>query len=125
MLNVQAFDVLGEPIRRRLLQCLASAGEQSAGALVATVQHDFAVSQPAVSQHLKALRDAGLVAVRPDGTRRLYSLRPEPLAQAERWLAEVRNFWAQRLDSLDTELVRGRRTPQPAARAAFAPRRMA
>lgn len=138
--RMEAFEVLGEPVRRRVLEYLANGGELSAGGLVALVQDEFAISQPAVSQHLKVLRDAGLVTVRPEGTRRLYALRAEPLAEAERWLAELQRFWSQRFDSLETELARGRRAavrarapdhggpaevPDDAANAADPPRRMA
>jgi DNA-binding transcriptional ArsR family regulator len=107
---MDAFDGLGEPVRRRVLEHLAGAGELSAGGLVALVQDEFPISQPAVSQHLKVLREAGLVTVRADGTRRLYALHGEPLAEVERWLADLRGFWSQRLDALETELARGRRT---------------
>src|SRR5690606_13984958 len=114
---------------RRLLEHLASGGELSAGGLVALAREEFGISQPAVSQHLKTLRDAGLVSVRADGTRRIYALREEPLVAAERWLADLRGFWGQRLDSLETELARGRRerrhTRPEAAPAARTPRRMA
>lgn len=106
---MELFDVLGEPVRRRVLERLASGGELSAGALVALVGEEFGISQPAVSQHLRVLREAGLVEVRPDGPRRIYALRPEQLVAAEGWLAGLRQFWAQRLDSLETELARGRR----------------
>ncbi|GAA4880128.1 ArsR/SmtB family transcription factor [Serinicoccus chungangensis] len=103
-----AFDVLGDPVRRRLLEHLALGGEISAGGLVALAQEEFTVSQPAVSQHLRVLREGGLVSTRADGRRRLYALEPGPLAEAERWLAELRGFWSQRLDALETELARGR-----------------
>ena len=125
--------MLGDPVRRRLLEHLASGGELSAGGLVSLVRTEFGISQPAVSQHLKVLREAGLVTVRADGTRRIYGLRDAPLAEAERWLADLRGFWSQRLDSLETELARGRRarrhtrshTDDDAATAADEPRRMA
>jgi DNA-binding transcriptional ArsR family regulator len=129
---VEAWNVLGDPVRRRLLEQLARGGELSAGGLVATAREEFGISQPAVSQHLKVLRDAGLVTVRAEGTRRIYALQGEPLAEAERWLADLRGFWSQRLDALETELARGRRarrhtgsTTDDAAPAAREPRRMA
>jgi DNA-binding transcriptional ArsR family regulator len=132
MVAMEAFDVLADPVRRRLLEQLARGGEVSAGGLVATAGAEFEISQPAVSQHLRVLRDAGLVTVRAEGTRRIYALREEPLAEAERWLADLRGFWSQRLDSLETELARGRRarrhtrsTTDDAAPAAREPRRMA
>ncbi|WP_299449807.1 helix-turn-helix transcriptional regulator [uncultured Serinicoccus sp.] len=104
-----ALDVLGDPVRRRLLEHLALGGEISAGGLVALAQEEFTVSQPAVSQHLRVLREGGLVSARAVGRRRIYTLEPGPLAEAERWLAELRGFWSQRLDALETELARGRR----------------
>lgn len=106
---MEVFEALGEPVRRRVLEHLSRAGELSAGTLVSLVQDDFPISQPAVSQHLRVLREADLVVVRQDGARRLYRLGSERLLEAERWLADVRAFWSQRLDALETELVRGRR----------------
>jgi DNA-binding transcriptional ArsR family regulator len=114
---VQVFEVLGEPVRRRVLEHLAAAGELSAGGLVTLVREEFRISQPAVSQHLRVLREAGVVTVRRDGTRRIYALQEQPLAEAERWLADLRSFWSQRLDALETELARGRRQRRVPARA--------
>ena len=88
------FAALADPTRRRLLDRLG-AGEQAAGALGA----DFAISAPAVSQHLKALREAGLVRVRVDGQRRIYSLDPDGLAEMDDWFARLRPFWSNRLDA--------------------------
>jgi DNA-binding transcriptional ArsR family regulator len=105
---VHAFDVLGDPVRRRILELLAQ-GEESSGALCAVVQEEFGISQPAVSQHLRVLRDAGFATVRPDGTRRLYSVSEAPLREVNEWLEHFRNFWEQPLDALETELARGRR----------------
>ena len=104
---MHAFDVLGDPVRRRILELLA-AGEQSSGAIAATVRDEFGISQPAVSQHLKVLRDNGFASVRPEGTRRLYAVRPEPLQDVDAWLNRFRRFWTPHLDALATELVRGR-----------------
>ena len=109
---VEAFDVLGDPVRRRILQLLA-AGERSAGDLAATVRAEFGLTQPAVSRHLRVLRDSGFVTVRPDGTRRLYSLQAAALQDVEGWLTDLRRQWSQRLDSLATELARGRRRRAP------------
>jgi DNA-binding transcriptional ArsR family regulator len=107
-LTVHAFDVLGDPVRRRILELLAD-GEQTSGALTAVVRAEFAISQPAVSQHLAVLRQSGFVTVRPEGARRIYSLRTAPLQAVDGWLAQFRRFWDQRLDALGTELARGRR----------------
>lgn len=105
---MHAFDVLGDPVRRRILELLAE-GEQTAGALGATVQREFGISQPAVSQHLRVLREHGFTTVRPEGTRRLYAVDPGPLRQVDEWLAGFRRFWTPSLEALATELARGRR----------------
>jgi DNA-binding transcriptional ArsR family regulator len=105
---VHAFDVLGDPVRRRILELL-TAGELSSGAITATVRDEFGISQPAVSQHLKVLRDNGFASVRAEGTRRLYAVRPEPLQDIDAWLNHFRRFWTPHLDALATELARGRR----------------
>jgi DNA-binding transcriptional ArsR family regulator len=105
---MHAFDVLGDPVRRRILELLAD-GELSSGAITAVIQAEFGISQPAVSQHLKVLRDSGFANVRPEGTRRLYAVDAEPLRGVDDWLDHFRRFWDQRLDSLATELARGRR----------------
>jgi DNA-binding transcriptional ArsR family regulator len=113
---VHAFDVLGDPVRRRLLELLAG-GQAPAGDLTAEVRAEFGISQPAVSQHLRVLRENGFAHVRVDGARRLYSLDPAGLRAADEWLDRYRAFWSQRLDALDTELRRGRhrRRDQPEA----------
>jgi DNA-binding transcriptional ArsR family regulator len=101
---VAAFEALADATRRRILELLAD-GERSAGELAG----EFAVSRPAVSRHLRVLRENGLVRVRDDAQRRLYSLDPAPLAELDEWLNRYRGFWAQRLDALDTELRRARK----------------
>lgn len=105
---MHAFDVLGDPVRRRILELLAE-GERAAGEISAVVHEEFGISQPGVSQHLKVLRDNGFATVRPEGTRRLYSVDPQPLQQIDVWLERYRGFWTQRLDALGTELARGKR----------------
>lgn len=105
---MEAFDVLGDPVRRRILELLAS-GELSAGAIGAAVQSEFGISQPAVSQHLRVLRDSGFLTVRPEGTRRLYAVQGDALRDVDQWLAPFRRFWSQHLDALATEVARGRR----------------
>jgi DNA-binding transcriptional ArsR family regulator len=94
-----AFEVLAEPNRRRILDLLRD-HERPVGDLVATL----ALSQPAVSKHLRVLRDAGLVDVRADGQRRLYRVRPEPLRGVDRWLEPYRALWESRLDDLERHL---------------------
>ena len=111
---MHAFDVLGDPVRRRILELLAE-GELTSGAISAVVQAEFAISQPAVSQHLKVLRDCGFATVRPEGTRRLYAVDSAPLHEVDAWLDPFRRFWEQRLDSLATELARGKRERRLAA----------
>ena len=105
---MHAFDVLGDPVRRRILELLAG-GEASAGDVAATVREEFGISQPAVSQHLKVLRDNGFAHVRAEGTRRLYSVDPTGMREADAWVEQFRVFWEQRLDALGTEIARGKR----------------
>jgi DNA-binding transcriptional ArsR family regulator len=105
---MHAFDVLGDPVRRRILELLADR-EHASGEVVDVIQAEFGLSQPAVSQHLKVLRDHGFATVRPDGARRLYALDPAPLREVDGWLDPFRRFWEQRLDALATEVRRGRR----------------
>ena len=105
---MHAFDVLGDPVRRRILELLAG-GELPSGAITAVVQAEFGITQPAVSQHLKVLRDSGFASVRPDGTRRLYAVDAAPFQELDGWLEPFRGFWEQRMDSLATELARGKR----------------
>jgi DNA-binding transcriptional ArsR family regulator len=105
---VHAFDVLGDPVRRRILELLAD-GEQAAGAVSGVIRAEFGISQPAVSQHLRVLRESGFATVRADGTRRLYAVDSAPLQEVDIWLERFRRFWNQRLDALGTELARGKR----------------
>ncbi|MEU6798817.1 metalloregulator ArsR/SmtB family transcription factor [Nonomuraea wenchangensis] len=94
-----AFEVLAEPRRREILDLLRD-GERLAGELVGRLD----LTQPAVSKHLKVLRDAGLVEVRKEAQRRWYRLRPEPLADIDAWLAPYRRLWSDRLDALERHL---------------------
>ena len=105
---VHAFDVLGDPVRRRILELLAD-GERTSGAITAVVQAEFGITQPAVSQHLKVLRESGFATVRPEGARRLYAVDAGPFREVDDWLDQLGRFWNQRLDSLTTELARGKR----------------
>jgi DNA-binding transcriptional ArsR family regulator len=105
---VHAFDVLGDPVRRRILELLAD-GEMTAGGVCAVIQREFGISQPAVSQHLRVLRDAGFTTVRPAGARRLYAVNHQPLQEVDAWLGRFRRFWTPHLDALATEIARGRR----------------
>src|SRR4051812_5046281 len=96
---VAAFEVLAESNRRRLLDVLRE-GEQPVGVLAERLQ----MSQPSVSKHLRVLKEAGLVEVRPDAQRRLYRIRTEPLAEIDAWLAPYRRLWAHSLDALERRL---------------------
>lgn len=106
---MHALDVLGDPVRRRILELLAD-GEQASGDVTAVIHAEFGISQPAVSQHLRVLRENGFATVRAEGTRRLYAVDSAPLREVDMWLDRFRKFWEQRLDALATELARGKRT---------------
>jgi DNA-binding transcriptional ArsR family regulator len=101
---MRAAEALADPTRRRIVELLAEQ-DRSAGELAA----EFSTSRPAVSRHLRVLRERGLVRARSEAQRRVYSLDPAPLAELDAWLARYRSFWSQRLDALDTELARGSR----------------
>lgn len=94
-----AFEVLSDPSRRRILDHLRS-GERTAGDLGA----GLSVSQPGVSRHLRILREAGLVTVRSEGQKRVYTLSPGPLAEIDAWLTPYRRLWAASLDRLEAHL---------------------
>lgn len=95
------FTAIADPVRREILRLLLS-GEKPAGTLVDALD----LPQPNVSKHLKALHEAGLVQVKVEGPRRLYSLEPAPLAELDSWLQPYRAFWASKLDALDNHLMR-------------------
>jgi DNA-binding transcriptional ArsR family regulator len=98
---VLAFTALADPTRRQIVELLARR-ELPAGAIA----ERFQVTAPAISQHLKVLREAGLVSVRADAQRRIYGLDPKGLAELDQWLAQMRRFWSARLDVLERELKR-------------------
>ncbi len=100
--TTDAFNAVAEPRRRQILDLLAS-GERPVGDLV----RGLGMSQPLVSKHLRVLREAGLVEVRADGQRRLYRLRPEPLAELDAWLEPYRQMWRHSLDRLEAHLSEG------------------
>jgi DNA-binding transcriptional ArsR family regulator len=112
--EMHALDILGDPVRRRILELLAG-GELASGEIAEAIRGEFGISQPAVSQHLKVLRDAGFAVVRPEGARRLYTVDPGPLESADAWFDPFRRFWQPRLDALGTELARGRRDRRKAS----------
>ncbi|MFI2284550.1 ArsR/SmtB family transcription factor [Nocardia beijingensis] len=112
------FEALGDPVRRFILE-LVAVDEQQAGALVAAVRQRTPISQPGVSQHLKVLRDAGLVRVRAEGTRRIYVLDRAGVDAARAWLtalADPLHQFAQPLDALATEVARGKRARRGSGR---------
>lgn len=105
---MHAFDVLGDPVRRRILELLRE-GEHSSGEVVDVIHSEFGITQAAVSQHLKVLRDSGFATVRPEGARRLYALDPAPLREVDVWLDHFRGFWGVKLAALSTEIARGKK----------------
>lgn len=102
------FNVLADPVRRRILELLAE-GERPAGDITARVQQQFRLTQPAVSQQLKVLRDNGFATVRIEGSRRIYAIDGAALREADLWLDSFRAFWAPKLEALATEIARGKR----------------
>ena len=105
---MHAFDVLGDPVRRRILEVLAQ-DPHASGEIVAIVGGEFGITQSAVSQHLKVLRDSGFATVEAVGPRRIYTLDATPIAEIDAWLAPFRRFWAPKLEALATEVARGKR----------------
>lgn len=105
---MHAFDVLGDPVRRRILELLAE-GEHASGEIVEVIQGEFGISQPAVSQHLKVLRESGFANVRTEGPRRLYTMDATPLREVDAWVEKFRGFWDHKLDALATEIARGKK----------------
>jgi DNA-binding transcriptional ArsR family regulator len=94
---------LADESRRTVLETLAG-GPATAGELAALLP----IARPGVSRHLRVLREAGLVEVRQEAQRRVYSLRLEPLAEVDEWLGRYRDLWERRLDALHTEVARGK-----------------
>lgn len=101
---MEALPALADPTRRRIVELLAERERD-----VSELGAHFPISQPAVSRHLRVLREHGLVQARRDARRRVYSLDPTPLAELDEWLGRYRQFWAQRLDTLETQLHRARK----------------
>ncbi|MFS0728239.1 ArsR/SmtB family transcription factor [Paenibacillus sp. 1P07SE] len=105
---MHAFDVLGDPVRRRILELLAE-GEQRSGDVVDVIRGEFGITQAAVSQHLRVLRESGFANVRIDGPRRIYSVDALPLQEVNAWLDRFRQYWEPKLDALETEIARGQK----------------
>jgi DNA-binding transcriptional ArsR family regulator len=97
--STETFNVLADPTRRRILDLLLD-GPRAVGELVNRLK----ISQPGVSKHLRVLREARLVSVRSEAQRRIYELRPEPLAEVAEWLEPYRRLWSERLDALERHL---------------------
>ena len=95
------FEIIAEPNRRAILSLLVSS-QQSVG----EIERQLRMSQPAVSKHLRVLRDAGFVESTVDAQRRLYRLKPEPLREMDAWLAQFRRFWSAHVDALERHLDR-------------------
>jgi DNA-binding transcriptional ArsR family regulator len=105
---MHAFDILGDPVRRRILELLAE-DEHASGEVVVVISKEFGITQSAVSQHLKVLRDNGFATVRVEGTRRVYAVDARPLEEVDAWLQPFRRHWGAKLDALATEVARGKR----------------
>ena len=105
---MHAFDVLGDPVRRRILEILAETA-QPAGAVTEVIRHEFGISQAAVSQHLRVLRESGFAVSSIDGARRIYAIDPEGMQAADKWLDKFRAFWEPKFMALDTEIARGKK----------------
>src|SRR3954468_17921205 len=109
---MHALDLLGDPVRRRILELLAE-GERTSGSVVEVIQREFEISQPAVSQHLRVLRENGFANVRRDGPRRLYTMQTARLHEGDAWISPLRACGERRLDALATEVARGKRRRNP------------
>jgi DNA-binding transcriptional ArsR family regulator len=105
---MHAFDVLGDPVRRRILELL-STGEHASGKIVEVIGREFGITQSAVSQHLAVLRESGFASARAEGARRLYCVETAPLREVDAWLDRFRSTWLPRMDALATEIARGKR----------------
>jgi DNA-binding transcriptional ArsR family regulator len=105
---MHAFDVLGDPVRRRILELLAER-EHASGEVVEVIAEEFGITQGAVSQHLKVLRDSGFATVRPEGTRRVYVIDSAPLRDVDEWLERFRSMWVRSLEALATEVARSKK----------------
>ena len=105
---MHVFDVLADPVRRRILELLGPR-EMASGEVVEAIGAEFGITQAAVSQHLKVLRESGFARVRPEAQRRLYSVDAAGLQAVDAWIGQFRSFWEPKLDALATEIARGKR----------------
>src|SRR5437868_14083833 len=104
-MHIDSFEILADPTRRRIVDVLRDGGECAVNDIVESME----IHQSGVSRHLRILTEAGFVQVRPDGPRRMYSLRPEPFKTLETWLAGYRELWERRLDRLGEALENQRK----------------
>jgi DNA-binding transcriptional ArsR family regulator len=105
---MHVFEVLSDPVRRRILELLGP-GEMASGEVVQAIGAEFGITQAAVSQHLKVLRESGFASVRADAQRRLYSVDAAGFQAVAAWIGQFRNFWEPKLEALATEIARGKR----------------
>ncbi len=105
---MHAFDVLGDPVRRRILELIAET-EHGSGSIAEIIQKEFSITQGAVSQHLRILRDSGFANSRKEGVRRIYSVETAAFLEADHWLQRFRQLWEPKLDGLATEVARGKK----------------
>jgi len=105
---MHVFEVLADPVRRRILELLGP-GEMASGQVVEAIGAEFGITQAAVSQHLKVLRESDFAQVRADAQRRLYSVNPTGLQAVLGWVGQFSRFWEPKLDALATEIARGKR----------------
>lgn len=106
---MHAFDVLSDPVRRRTLELIAQK-EHASGEIVNVIEAEFGISQSAVSQHLRVLRDSGFAHVRREGSRRCYSIDPAGFEDVEAWIDQLRRYWNAKMEALATEIERGKRS---------------
>lgn len=105
---MESFTVLADPVRRRILEFLAD-GEQPSGNVSKIIMDEFRISQPAVSQHLKVLRENKFTKMSVNGSQRLYKVDPKPLKDIDQWLDKFRFFWEEKLNALADEIERGKK----------------
>lgn len=103
---MHAFDVLADPVRRRTLELIAKR-ERASGEIVDVIEVEFGITQSAVSQHLRVLRESGFASVRHSGTKRNYSINSDAFLEIDTWLDGLKRYWSPRLEALATEVERG------------------
>lgn len=103
---MHAFGVLADPVRRRAIELIAQS-ERASGEIVTVVEAEFGISQSAVSQHLRILRESGFARVRREGTKRWYSIDPAGFEDIDVWLSQVRRYWLEKMEDLAVEVERG------------------